>query len=97
MTLIFGLIIGFVSGRTIGRRWPAYLVIGLVWYAALAVQTAYLAHPGRKGFFGVDGLRAVQGHGLAQYWMSQVLILGLIVVMFLLGDKLRSRVHQSRQ
>jgi hypothetical protein len=40
---------------------------------------------------GIDGLGAVQGRGFAQYWLTQVAILGLIVALFVLGDRLRTR------
>jgi uncharacterized membrane protein len=91
MTLLFGSIMGFACGWALGRRAIAYVAVGLVWYAALAVQTAHLAHAGTKGFFGIDGLGAVQGRGFAQYWLTQVAILGLIVALFVLGDRLRNR------
>jgi Na+(H+)/acetate symporter ActP len=96
MTLIFGSIIGLACGWTLGRRRLSFVIVGLTWYVALATQTAYLAHAGRKGFFGVDGLAAVQGHRFAQYWLSQIPVLGLIVALFLLADKLRTRRHPSQ-
>jgi len=91
MTLIVGSIIAVVCGWALGRRMLSYMIVGVAWYAALATQTAHLAHEGRKGFFGVDGLGAVQGRGLAQYWLAQIPIAGLIVTLFLLADKLRNR------
>jgi ABC-type branched-subunit amino acid transport system permease subunit len=91
MTLLLGSIMGFACGWALGRRAIAYVAVGLLWYAALAVQTAHLAHAGTKGFFGIDGLGAVQGRGFAQYWLTQVAILGLIVALFVLGDRLRTR------
>ncbi len=41
MTLLFGSIMGFACGWALGRRAIAYVAVGLVWYAALAVQTSY--------------------------------------------------------
>ncbi len=96
MTLIFGLIVGFGCGYVLGRRPLSITIVALVWYASLAIQTAYLAHPATKGFFGVDGLSAVQGHGLGQYWLAQILILVLIAFLFRSGDKLRQRRHRNR-
>jgi hypothetical protein len=91
MTLLFGSIMGFACGWALGRRVIGYVAVGLVWYTALAVQTAHLAHPGTQGFFGIDGPGAVQGHGFAQYWLTQVAIVGVIVALFLLGDRLRNQ------
>jgi hypothetical protein len=33
----------------------------------------------------------VQGRGFAQYWLTQVAILGLILALIVLGDRLRTR------
>jgi hypothetical protein len=92
---MLGSIIGFACGWALGPRRLSYVIVGLTWYAALAIQTAHLAHAGRKGFFGVDGLGAVQGQGFAQYWLAQIPIIGLIVTLFLLADKLRNRRRRS--
>ena len=96
MTLIFGSIVGFGCGYALGRRPLSVTIVGLVWYAAVAMQTAHLAHPASKGFFGVDGLSAVQGHGLGQYWLMQIPILMLIAVLLRSGDKLRQRRDRNR-
>ena len=53
------------------------LGLWVVWFTFLALQTAYLAHPGRTGFFGVDGMRAVQGE-VPVYWLSQPLLAALL-------------------
>jgi hypothetical protein len=97
MTLIFGTTIGFACGLVLGRRRLAFVIVGLVWYAALATQTAHLAHPGRDGFFGVDGLGAGQGRHLGQYWLGQVPILCLGAAMVLAGDRLRRRAGGGRR
>jgi hypothetical protein len=77
MTLMFGALAAILLGLAFGWRVGTAAALGLVWYIGLAVQTAYLAHPGRTGFFHVNALRAVQGAGFAQYWVSQPLILAL--------------------
>lgn len=92
MTLIFGSLVALICGFTLGRRRLALVIIGLVWYASLAIQTAHLAQPGVKGFFGVDGPSAVQGRWLGQYWLSQIPILALIVALLHLGHALRRRL-----
>jgi hypothetical protein len=91
MTLMVGVPTAVALGLLFGWRLWAGIVAALVWYACLAVQTAYLAHPGRSGFFGVDALGAVQGSGLGQYWVAQPLI-AVLMAAFLWGSaSLRSR------
>lgn len=91
MTLLFGSTIGFLCGFLLGRRRAAYVIVALTWYACLAIQTAHLAHEGTDGFFGIDGLSAVQGKWFAQYWLGQIPIAALIIAMFIGGDALRRR------
>lgn len=81
MVLIIGVPAAVVLGM-VAAPWVWRLVaLWLVWFVCLAVQTAYLAHPGREGFFGVDGMDAVQGQTLV-YWASQpVLAAGLLGLM----------------
>jgi hypothetical protein len=92
MTLIFGSIIGLACGRLLGQRWLGLVIVGLVWYVGLAWQTAYLAHPGRTGFFDIDGLKAVQGANWAQYWLSQIAIATLIAFLYAAGVRWRAHV-----
>jgi hypothetical protein len=94
MTLILGSIIGLACGRLLVNRWLGLVIVGLVWYVGLAWQTAYLAHPGRTGFFDIDGLRAVQGANWAQYWLSQIAIATLIAFLYAAG--VRWRAHAAR-
>jgi len=95
MTLMFGLLAGLLCGALLGfRRWTAPAV-GLIWYVLLAMQTAYLAHVGQTGFFGVNGLEALQGHGFAQYWIAQPIILALMAACAYLGARLRHAVRRT--
>jgi hypothetical protein len=93
VTLIFGSIVGLACGRLLGNRWLGLVIVGLVWYLGLAWQTAYLAHPGRTGFFDIDGLKAVQGANGGQYWLSQVAI--AILIAFLYAAGVRWRAHAA--
>jgi hypothetical protein len=96
MTLMFGALAAILLGLGIGWRVWTAAVLGLVWYICLAVQTAYLAHPGRTGLFHVNALRAVQGAGFAQYWVSQPLILALSVVLMRSASHVRVRWLEPR-
>lgn len=98
MTLIFGSLAGLTLGLAVGhRRGLAAGLVGLVWYASLATQTAHLAQPGVTGFFGVDGPRAVQGDWLGQYWLAQPLILGVNLGFLVAGRALRRRLVAARR
>jgi hypothetical protein len=88
MALIFGLPAAVLVGLLpISRAWRLG-GLWLVWFACLAAQTAYHAHPGRTGFFGVDGMEAVQG-GTPVYWLSQPVIAGLLLAVMLGVERLR--------
>ena len=91
MTLLIAVPAAVILGWFFGRRTWVGVVAGLVWYLCLAIQTAYLAHPGRIGFFGIDALAAIQGSGFGQYWVAQAVIVGVLAAG-LLGAH---RVHQS--
>ena len=96
MTLLFGSLTAILLGLGFGwRPWTAAL-LGVVWYVSLAAQTAYLAHPGRGGFLHVDALRAVQGAGFAQYWLSQPVILAATAALMWSASRLR-RQHLNRR
>jgi hypothetical protein len=96
MTLLIGSAVGLICGAVLGVRRRTALIVGFVWYVCLAVQTAHLAHPGVRGFFGVEALPAVQGRNFAQYWVSQPVILAFIAAMTWLGDRLGRAIRRSR-
>ena len=97
MTLIFGCLLGLALGVILGfTRWTL-LVAGLAWYVFLALQTIHLAHPDVTGFFGVNGLEAVQGGAGGQYWLAQPVILALIVGLAWLGSRAGSRLRRSKR
>jgi putative copper export protein len=91
MTLMFGTLAAIVLGLAFGWRVWTAAALGLVWYICLAVQTAYLAHPGRTGLFHVNALRAVQGSSFGQYWVSQPVILAVFAVLMRSLSRMRSR------
>jgi hypothetical protein len=88
MVLILGLPAAIVLGLIPGPRMWRLVVLGLVWYVGLAAQTAYLAHPGTKGFLGVEGMDAVQGHFIG-YWLTQPIIAAVLVFVLIQADRLR--------
>src|SRR5262245_52462010 len=90
MVLIFGLPAAVVFGLApVSRAWRL-AALWLVWFVCLATQTAYLAHPGRTGFFGVDGMDAVQGSAIV-YWVSQPFIAALLLAVMVGVERLRYR------
>lgn len=90
MVLLLGVPTAVVLGLVpLPRVWKA-AILWLVWFAGLAFQTSYLAHPGRSGWFGVEGLDAVQGEAPA-YWLSQPLIAAFLLALMLGIDRLRRR------
>ena len=92
MVLIFGVPAAIVLGLIPGPRTWRLAALWLVWFCCLASQTAYLAHPGVTGFFGVDGLDAVQGHNLV-YWLGQPLLAAALVVIMVQVERLRPGLH----
>ena len=96
MTLLIATPAGLLLGALFGFRRLTLVAAGLVWYACLAVQTAHLAHPGVRGFFGVEALPVVQGAAYGQYWIVQPLILGLVVGAVGVGARLGRAVRRSR-
>lgn len=66
-----------------------------VWFYCLAAHTAYLAHPGVKGFLGVDGMDAVQGRNLVD-WLGQPLFAALLVIIMVQSERLRTRLSLRR-
>jgi hypothetical protein len=96
VTLVFGIPVAVVLGLIPGPRTWRMLTLWLVWFVCLATQTAYLAHPGVKGFFGVDGMEAVQGRNIA-YWLGQPLIAALLVVVMVQVERLRNRLFLKQE
>jgi hypothetical protein len=96
MTLGFGVLAAILLGLAFGWRWWTAAALGLGWYTGLAVQTAYLAHPDRTGFFHVNALRAVQGSHFAQYWISQPVILAACLATMWSASRARSRWLEPR-
>jgi hypothetical protein len=95
VVLVFGIPAAVVLGLIPGPRTWRFLVLWLVWFACLATQTAYLAHPGVKGLFGVDGMDAVQGRNIA-YWLGQPLIAAVLVVVMVQVERLRNRLFSKQ-
>jgi hypothetical protein len=95
VVLIFGVPAAIVLGLIPGPRTWRLAALWLVWFSCLAAQTAYLAHPGVTGFFGVDGLDAVQGHNLV-YWLGQPLLAAALVVVMVQVERLRTRLHPRK-
>jgi hypothetical protein len=90
MVLIMGVPAAVVLGL-VAAPWAWRLVaLWLVWFACLALQTAHLAHPGTEGFFGVDGMDAVQGHFIV-YWASQPVLAAALLGVMVGVDRLRHR------
>lgn len=89
MALLFGIIVAFVAGLALGRRWQAFAVAAVAWYLFLAVGTAHLAQPGHAGFGGQNGLKLIQG---APYWLVQPAVLALSIGLLLVGALVRRRV-----
>lgn len=92
MTLMIGVPAAVLLGLIAGRRVWTGVLLGLIWYTCLAVQTAYLAHPGRTGFLGIDALRAVQGGAFGQYWIAQAIIIALMASGYWLADHVRGHL-----
>jgi hypothetical protein len=90
MALIFGVPTAVLLGLLpVSRMWRL-AGLWLVWFACLAVQTAYLAHPGRTGFFGIDGMDAVRGR-MPVYWASQPVIAAVLLGVMFRVERLRRR------
>jgi hypothetical protein len=90
MVLIFGVPAAVLLGLLPLSRTSRLGGLWLVWFACLAVQTAYLAHPGRTGFFGIDGMDAVQGRILV-YWTSQPFLAAVLLGIMLGVERLHRR------
>jgi hypothetical protein len=91
VVLMFGIPAAIVLGLIPGPRTSRLIALWLVWFYCLASQTAYLAHPGVKGFFGVDGMAAVQGRNIV-YWLGQPLFAAALVIIMVQTERLRTRL-----
>lgn len=89
MTAMIGLTTALLIGLVFGFGRRQSLLVGLIWYASLAWQTAYLAHPGRSAFGGKDGLETLQWW---VYWAVQPLLLLAAVALIWIGSKARQRL-----
>jgi len=92
VVLIFGVPAAVILGLVRAPRAWRLAALWLIWFVCLAAQTAYLAHPGRNGFFGVDGMDAVQGKALV-YWAGQPLRAALLVGVMVGVGRLRGRAR----
>jgi hypothetical protein len=89
MTAMIGLTAALLIGLVFGFGLRPSLLAGLVWYAALAWQTAYLAHADHSAFGGKNALQTVQWW---VYWVVQPLLLIAAVGMVWIGSKARQRL-----
>ena len=71
MTAMIGFPAALLIGFAFGRGAKQLVAAGLVWYLALAWQTAFIAHLGRNAFGGKSGLATVQWW---VYWAVQPLL-----------------------
>jgi hypothetical protein len=97
MTAMIGLPIALLVGLLFGRGRTQLVVVALVWYAALAWQTAYIAAVGRTAFGGNGGLETVHWW---VYWAFQPVLLagafGLVWIGSRAHDTIRRTLSRSR-
>jgi hypothetical protein len=97
MTAMIAIPLALLVGLVLGRGIRPLLLVGLVWYAVLAWQTAYIAHVGRNAFGGKSGLATV--HWWAYWALQPVLLLvgaGLVWVGSAFRAKIRKRASGRR-
>lgn len=87
MTAMIALPVALLIGLTFGFGVRQLAATGLVWYLALAWQTAYIAEPGRDAFGGKSGLDTVHWW---VYWALQPLLLAAAFGLTWLGSKGRA-------
>jgi hypothetical protein len=87
MTAMIGLPAALVIGLVFGSGIRQVIAAGLVWYAGLAWQTAYIAHVGRSAFGGKSGLETVHWW---VYWLVQPLLLAAAITLVWIGSKMRA-------
>jgi hypothetical protein len=95
MTAMIGLPAALLIGLAFGFGLRQCLFAGLVWYAALAWQTANISHAGRIAFGGKPGLETVHWW---VYWALQPLLLIAAIGIIWIGSKARRRLtarHRS--
>jgi hypothetical protein len=91
MTAMIAIPLALLIGLVLGRGIRPLLLVGLVWYAALAWQTAYIAHVGRNAFGGKSGLATV--HWWA-YWALQPVLLLVCALLVWVGSVLRGKIRE---
>ncbi|MGI9008486.1 MAG: hypothetical protein ACR2FU_20230 [Streptosporangiaceae bacterium] len=89
MTAMIGLPLALLIGLIFGFGWRQSLLAGLVWYAALAWQTADIAQVGKTAFGGKNGLDTVHWW---VYWLVQPLLLAAAAGLLWIGSRARRRL-----
>ena len=91
MTAMIGLPMALLLGLLFGRGWRQLLAVGVVWYSALAWQTADIAHVGRNAFGGKSGLDTVHWW---VYWTFQPILLVVAAGLLWVGSKAREKMRR---
>jgi len=91
MTAMTALPLALLLGLLFGRGWRQLLAVGVVWYCALAWQTAYIAHVGRTAFGGKNGLDTVHWW---VYWALQPVLLAVAAGLLWGGSKAREAIRR---
>jgi len=87
MTAMIGLPLALLIGLIFGRGRRQLLAVALVWYSALAWQTADIAHVGRTAFGSMNGLDTVHWW---VYWALQPVLLAVAAGLVWAGSQLRN-------
>src|SRR5450755_1206526 len=91
MTAMIALPVALLIGLFLGWGVRQLLLVGLVWYLALAWQTAYIAHVGRNAFGGKSGLDTVHWW---VYWTLQPILLAVAAGLLWGGSKAREAIRR---
>jgi hypothetical protein len=91
MTAMIALPMALLLGLLFGLGWRQLLAVGVVWYCALAFQTAYIAHVGRIAFGGKSGLATVHWW---VYWTLQPILLAVAAGLLWSGSKAREAIRR---
>jgi hypothetical protein len=91
MTAMIALPVALFLGLLFGRGWRQLVAVGVVWYCALALQTAYIAHVGRNAFGGKSGLDTVHWW---VYWAVQPILLAVAAGLLWGGSKAREAIRR---
>jgi hypothetical protein len=94
MTAMIGLPVALLIGLAFGRGIRQLSAAAVVWYLALAWQTAYIATVGRDAFGGKSGLSTVHWW---VYWLVQPLLLLAAFGLVWVGSALRARFGLIRR